>query len=147
MSIFKITPDPNKVPNTQKEWDYSQLPKTGREVDPAVKNYHEQQENMLNQQANFLSYASFGVRCTQGKHFPAKAVFACDHCVQQDPIKPDGMVFTPYKYYLCNKCYFKHRTSSLDLPRVLKTYCWNCILEEAQRINLIDPSKCKVLEK
>jgi hypothetical protein len=123
--------------------DYSQLPRTGREDQNKydgtgiVKSYATQVEEFT-KIAEQVSYAGTIQRCET--HGMAKVIFACDHCEHQDPVHPNGMIMTPYRYFLCNRCYAKHQLMSLDFAHELKTRCWNCILDEWSRIKLINPT-------
>ena len=123
--------------------DYSKLPTTGRE-DKSVyggtgiaKTYAQQVEE-FQQQMQHTSYSGAFLRCEV--HQMGKVIFACDHCEHQDPVHPRGMIFAPYRYFLCNDCYSRHQLQSLDFGRELKARCWNCILDEWARIKLINPT-------
>jgi hypothetical protein len=120
--------------------DYSKLPKTGREYDPSLEMPYEEQCKRFEKQAEWTAYSGAFMQCDT--HKMGKVVFACEHCHEQDPVHPVGMVFSPFKYFLCTDCYKKHQMQSLDFAYVLKTRCWNCILDEWMRISKLDPYKC-----
>ena len=131
-------------PAKQRGLDYSQLPATGREADPSLSpaQYAEQLEQM-NKAAEFMAYSGTVVECSKGLHRPGKAVFACDHCITQDPVHPVGIITTPFKYFLCMDCYHRHIFRKLDLAHKLKVYCNQCIIDEWERIKKIDPTKVR----
>jgi hypothetical protein len=120
--------------------DYSKLPKTGREYNPQLEMPYEEQVARFEKQAQWTAYSGAFMHCDT--HKMGKVVFACDHCHEQDPVHPVGMVFSPFKYFLCGDCFKKHKMQSLDFARCLKTRCWNCILDEWSRISLRDPNLC-----
>jgi len=124
------------------ERDYSGLPRTGRECRPgeSVQGYQERLDQM-NQSAAFMAYSAAVVACPKNKHFPGKAVFSCDHCHNQDPVHPDGVIRSPFFYFLCKTCYTRHMSRKLDLAYKLKTSCLQCIQDEITRIKAIDPGK------
>jgi hypothetical protein len=82
-------------------------------------------------------------RCMKNKHPQAKIVFACDHCETQDPVHPVGMVFSPFKYFLCTDCYKRHMRRKFELATYLKTRCFQCIMDECTRIKRINPTLVK----
>jgi hypothetical protein len=132
---FKPAPPPVKL-------DYSKLPKTGREDmnrydGTQIAKPYSQQVEEFSQRAENTAYSGAFLRCEV--HQMGKVVFACDHCEHQDEVHPDGMIFTPYRYFICNKCYAKHQLMSLNFQYELKTRCWNCILDECMRLKNIDP--------
>ena len=136
----------SEVPATIKSpIDYKFLPKTGREYNPNDKRSYDEQLREAEQQYEQASYSGAFLRCE--RHGPAPIIFACGHCAEQDPVHPQGLVLTPYRYYLCKHCYNKHQLKTLDFNTELKTTCWNCILAEWDRIKKIDPSKLKDFSK
>ena len=85
------------------------------------------------------------IECPNGIHSKAgqfaKPVFACDHCTQQDPVHPDGIILTEKGFFVCQKCFDRmnsHR--NWKFWQDLKTHCQHCIQDEIARIKSIDPT-------
>lgn len=76
-----------------------------------------------------------------------KAVFACGHCGEQDEQHPVGMAIIPPGYYLCMDCLKLLERCKLKLDQELKLTCELCILEEAMRIQKINPGLVRDLRK
>ncbi len=120
--------------------DYTQLPNVGRDYDPNLKMSYEEQLKIHETRAQ-QAYSSQGfVHCPT--HGQGKIVFACAHCAEQDPVHPRGMIFSPFKYFLCNDCYGEYRLHSFDFAHKLAVTCYFCIVETWQRIVQDDPKKC-----
>jgi len=130
-------------PSHRPRLDYANLPRTGREVDPEIGTAEYQRRLDLMNRASQTAYMHASVECGKNAHRPAQCVFACDHCVEQDPVHPVGMIFTPFKYFLCMKCYHQHMVRKLDLAYKLKAQCNQCIIDEWERIKKIDPTKVR----
>lgn len=144
MSILRPQfPTPNN-PNHKPRLDYGLLPKTGREpLDPNMTpDEYERQLNNMHAKTQ-EAYTMWVTECVRGEHRPAQAVFTCGHCKEQDPVHPDGMIFTPFKYYLCMSCYHRHMYRKLELNTKLMVECHQCVLKEWERIKKLDPTKVK----
>jgi len=135
-------PSPLCPPN-QPNFDYSKLPKTGREYDPSSGLSPEEHFDRLQRTAQHEAYAGRTIKCPKNQHWPGQLVFACAHCATQDPENPQGMILTPYMYYICNSCYRRSRDRKVDFSRVLETNCWECILAEWERVKQIDGDRVK----
>lgn len=124
------------------EIDYSLLPKIGREAAPGelAKTYTQRME-AFEQRAEQVSYSGAFIRCDT--HKMGAVTFTCPHCKEQDPVNPQGMIRTPYGYYLCQHCYGQYKLSALDLPQVLQTCCGLCLMDEFMRVReRVGPKKC-----
>jgi hypothetical protein len=70
----------------------------------------------------------------------AKPVFACDHCVEQDPVHPNGIVLMDRGFYVCQRCF-----NAIEARRGwkywedLKVTCHHCVKDEVNRITKINP--------
>jgi hypothetical protein len=131
------------VPSNQPNFDYSKLPKTGREYDPASGMSPDEHFERLQRVAQHEAYAGRTIKCPKNQHWPGNLVFACPHCATQDEQHPQGMILTPYMYYICTSCYTRSRDRKVDFSRLLETNCWECILAEWERISHIDKSVLK----
>ncbi len=100
-------------------------------------------EHISEQEANMLQHLSIHrvTRCRKEIHQPAESAFACDHCTEQDPIHPDGIVRMPKAYFLCKKCLLLLESHKLQFVYEVKIECNQCIWAEIQRIMQIDPYK------
>lgn len=67
------------------------------------------------------------------------ATWACAHCYPQDEKHPDGIVFTPKRYYVCRTCWRLIEEHKFNFRTEIMTKCWQCINDEGQRIRQIDP--------
>lgn len=72
--------------------------------------------------------------------YNAPMTFGCAHVAEQDPLKPNGIVFTPKRYYVCFDCWSLIQRKRFDFSQEIMTLCWECISEEAWRIYRIDPN-------
>jgi len=70
----------------------------------------------------------------------APMTFGCAHVARQDDLHPDGIVFTPKRYYVCKMCWSLIERKKFDFDREIMTLCWYCIEDEARRIVKIDPA-------
>lgn len=112
------------------------------------------------------SKSFFGVAayCERGKHSPkqdefekmhaaqaqgreaerplqyAKPIFACQHCAEQDPVHPNGIVLMPHGFYVCQKCFNLMERRKFKHAHELFFQCHHCVKDEIDRILLIDPS-------
>jgi hypothetical protein len=138
-----LRPNFNFDPNKQRTLDYKSLPMADRKPDPNLspEEYQQQLDEMHSKTQQM--YMMCVTECVRGLHKPAQAVFSCGHCKEQDPVHPNGMIFTPFKYYLCNHCYDKHRVRKLDLAYKLIVDCHQCIKNEWERVKKIDPTKVR----
>lgn len=131
-------------PTKQRNLDYSQLPKTGREAAENMSpSEYQQYLDGVNRTAEQTFYSGAVVRCSKDLHKPGKVVFACAHCVTQDEVHPVGIIASPFKYYLCKTCYDRHMLRRLDLGLKLQVHCHQCIIDEWNRIKRIDPTKVR----
>jgi hypothetical protein len=93
---------------------------------------------MENSAESFM-YMKIAVECVAKKHWPGNAIFACTHCVKQDPIHPVGIWLMPRGYYLCKWCFEKYGHRDSTLWYEVATACWDCVIEEITRIRALDP--------
>ena len=131
-------------PSKQDGLEYNQLPKVRHQpVDPNISpaEYQRQVDEMHSSTQD--CYSRWVVQCVRGLHKPGQAVFSCGHCKEQDQVHPDGMIFTPFKYYLCMRCYKQHMFRKLELRTKLIIDCRQCIMLEWDRVRKIDPNKVK----
>lgn len=128
-------------PKKQVGLDYNQLPRTGPDPNLSPEEYQRQVDDMHNRTQE--CYSRWVTECLRGLHKPAQAIFSCGHCKEQDEMHPNGMIFTPFKYYLCMRCYKQHMYRKLDLNWKLFIDCRQCIMNEWERVKKIDPSKVR----
>ncbi|NDQ58580.1 MAG: hypothetical protein GZ088_16050 [Acidipila sp.] len=120
--------------------DYKLIPKIGREShDGELSQSYTKRMEKFEQQTEQMMYSGMFIRCA--KHNMGGITFTCPHCKEQDPVRPQGMIRTPFGYYLCTWCYGKYRTESLDLPHVLESCCGLCLMDELLRVRAIDPKR------
>jgi len=70
----------------------------------------------------------------------AKPVFSCEHCAEQDPVHPQGIILMDRGFYVCKRCFDRieaHR--GWTYWEDLKIQCHHCIKDEVNRISRIDP--------
>ena len=123
--------------------DYENLPNQNNPFPGESPAEYERRLERTKQTAQSTFYSGAVQKCSKNKHFPGKVVFACDHCETQDPVHPNGIIFSPFKYFLCMRCYQNHMVRKLDLAHILKTRCFQCITDEIARIKAINPSLVK----
>lgn len=76
------------------------------------------------------------------KEMAPKPCMCCDHCTEQDPVHPVGIVLMPKKYFLCRDCFNLLERHRFDLAYDLKIQCRKCVKKEILRISQIDPTLC-----
>lgn len=113
----------------EKEWDYNQL-------DP----HSEHQAKQKDGEDSAFRMWHYGLTIACDKHRPTgKPCIACDHCVKQDEVHPDGIILTNKFYFICTKCLSLIEKHKFDFYYHLKTACRSCIQDEIKRITLINP--------
>lgn len=93
-----------------------------------------------------MALARLTVECRQKRHWPGTCIFACAHCEEQDPVHPEGLVFTPQMVFLCKTCFERFSTRKLTAYHV-QTSCYDCIHEQWIMIAQKDPTKVKDLRR
>lgn len=137
MGILSLERNKEKWTNRAGTGSPLPVPKlSGAEAAIQYKTY-EEQVAAFNAQAEMACYSRACVRCE--KHGQASIIFACDHCHEQDPVRPIGIIFTPFRYFICNGCYRSYQLGRLNFWLELKVRCWPCILDEWNRIDKINP--------
>jgi hypothetical protein len=81
--------------------------------------------------------ARFTISCDF--HRPAVAALACEHCLIQDPVHPDGIIYIPKTFYVCKKCFFLVERRKFHVERELRMFCKDCLEWEARRLQALDP--------
>ncbi len=90
-------------------------------------------QRALDEEATRMMTARVGVTCPVHPMI-GSARAACAHCLQQDEVHPDGIVFTDAGYYVCFTC-FKHiEQRKVRLRNIVRIYCNFCLEAEINRI-------------
>lgn len=79
--------------------------------------------------------------CPKGVHQHQRTAFACKHVIEQDPIRPNGIVRMPKGYFLCQHCVGLLERHRLQFVHEVATTCSACVWDEIYRIMQISPDK------
>ncbi len=87
------------------------------------------------------------LRKQKPEHYGCSLVYACHHCIHQDPVNPEGITFVPFKrnatagFYVCKTCLKLFDNYKLDLDYSVCGKCSLCFFESVQQILKVKPDR------
>lgn len=85
---------------------------------------------------------SWMAACITCKVHPyAKPVFSCAHCMEQDPVHPDGIILSDKGWYVCRTCWNRITSSKWRYWEQLQGNCHHCVKAMVEKLIAKDPTK------